>query len=170
MGITNQPVDVFKLYDMTKATTECWVWKGAWGGRTTGKRPYFMCDGHRTMAYRVVYNLVNGVTLTPEQLLLHSCDNGSWPIGCGNPQHLRIGTTKENADDRVTRQRHGLSHSVVRSIRKLLAAGRTQQQIADLYEVSRETVSAIATGRTYQQVKDANDDPSSNEDDQAAVD
>jgi DNA-binding XRE family transcriptional regulator len=158
MPTPNQPTDVFKLYDMSQTTTECWVWRGAWGGRPTGKRPYFMCDGVRTMAYRVVYGLVNGTTLTPDQSLLHSCDNGAWPIGCGNPQHLRVGTTRENANDRVERQRHGLPHSVVQAIRKLLAQGQTQLAIAELYGVSRETISAIATGRTYQQVKDTSDD------------
>ena len=152
MPSTNEPTDVFTLYDMTQANTECWVWKGAWGGRTTGKRPYFMCSGVRTMAYRVVYNLVNGVTLTPEMQLLHSCDNGAWPIGCGNPAHMRVGTVKENANDRVERQRHGMSHSTVQLIRRLLKRGETQQDIADLLTISRESVSAIATGRTYSQV------------------
>jgi len=170
MPPTNEPMDVFKHYDMTGQTTECWVWKGAWGGRENGKRPYFMCDGNRTMAYRIVYSLTHGVVLTQSQSLLHSCDNGAWPIGCGNPAHLRIGTTKENADDRVLRQRHGLSHTIVRSIRRGLANGRTQQELADLFEISRESISAIATGRTYAQVSDEDEAETSKGAESATVD
>ncbi len=45
------------------------------------------------------------------------------------------------------RERHGLPKTVVRSIRKLLDEGRTQQEIARLYGVSRECVSSISTNR-----------------------
>ena len=57
-------------------------------------------------------------------------------------------------DDMKQRQRHGLTHHAVRAIRRLLATGHTQQEIADNFGVSRETVSAIANDRLYQHVKD----------------
>jgi DNA-binding XRE family transcriptional regulator len=98
-------------------------------------------------------SLVNGVTLTPDQLILHSCDKGGYPVGCGNPAHMRIGTVQQNSDDMMDRQRHGLPKTVVRAIRTLIEQGRTQQEIADLYGVSRETISAIATTRVYKKVE-----------------
>jgi len=52
-------------------------------------------------------------------------------------------------DDMTSRDRHGLPKTARNGIRRLLSEGRTQQEIADLYGVSRETVSAIATGRVY---------------------
>jgi hypothetical protein len=101
-----------------------------------------------------VYELVHGVSLGSTQLILHSCDNGDWPIGCCNPYHLRVGTPQENSNDMIARQRHGLPHAVVRNIRRLLSEGRPQSEIAELYGISRETVSAIKTMRLHRQLPD----------------
>jgi DNA-binding XRE family transcriptional regulator len=150
----NEPVDVFKYYDMSGGPEACWVYIGnSWGGQKREPRPYFMAAGRRQIAYRWIYELVHGVTLTPDQLILHSCDNGGYPIGCGNIHHMRLGTVQDNSDDMVARQRHGMPKTVVRAIRTLLEQGRTQQDIADLYGVSRETISAIATQRAHKTVE-----------------
>jgi transcriptional regulator len=66
---------------------------------------------------------------------------------------MRLGTVQQNSDDMMERERHGLTKSVVKAIRTLLDQGRTQQDIADLYGVKRETVSAIATARVYKKVE-----------------
>src|SRR4051794_25350334 len=95
----NEPSDIFKYYRIG-TEHECWEYLGnAWGGQAREKRPYFQAAGRRQIAYRWIYELVNGVELTPEQIILHSCDHGGFPIGCGNPKHLRVGTIKENSDD-----------------------------------------------------------------------
>jgi hypothetical protein len=154
MSKVNEPSDVFKLVEM-RGPDECWPFTGqAWGGRAREPRPYFMSNSRRMIAYRWVFELVNGVTLTPDQLILHSCDNGGAPIGCCNPAHLRLGTTAENMDDMKMRERHGLPHTVVRAIRRLLEQGQTQDEIARLYGLTREVVSSIATKRVYQHVKE----------------
>ena len=150
---SNDPADVFRFYHMG-TDDECWPYTGnAWGGQAREKRPYFMARGRRQIAYRWIYELVHGVELTPDQLILHSCDKGGYPIGCGNPKHMRVGTVQQNSDDMMERERHGLPRSVVKAIRTLLEQGRTQQDIADLYGVSRETISAIATTRVYKKVE-----------------
>jgi RNA binding exosome subunit len=47
------------------------------------------------------YELTNGVI--PEELLvLHSCNNKK----CVNPNHLRLGTSQDNADDRIKANGH----------------------------------------------------------------
>lgn len=145
--MTNKPTDVFALYDMQPGD-RCWQWKGTWGGRPTERRPYYQVDGRRRIAYRWVYELVNG-PLEDSALILHACDNGGYPIGCGQPKHMRTGTHDENMKDMTDRQRHGLPTTVVRAIRRLIEQGETQQNIADRYGLSREAVSAIATQRTY---------------------
>ena len=145
----NLKTDVFKHINMTGGENSCWSWSGAVGGRAAEPRPYFQAEGRRYLAYRLVYELVTGKVLTPKELLLHSCDNGSMPIGCCNPRHLSIGTVQDNSNDMTERQRHGLPHHVVKAIRRLLSEGRTQTEVAELYGVARETVSAIATGRSH---------------------
>jgi predicted XRE-type DNA-binding protein len=147
----NELEDVFN-YIERKEPDECWPWHGPWGGRERDRRPYFWSYQQRQIAYRVVYKLVHGVELEREQIILHSCDNGSRPIGCCNPAHLRIGTVQENSNDMTLRERHGLPTNVVKHIQKLINQRRRQADIAELYGVSRETVSAIATGRVYKHV------------------
>jgi len=144
---TNTPKDVFKYIAM-KGPDECWAWTGPWGGRAEDRRPYFMAGGKRTMAYRWVWELVQG-SIDESLMILHSCDQGGYPVGCCNPKHMRQGTLQENTKDMTDRQRHGLPHMVVRAIRRLIDQGETQQNIADRYGLTREAVSAIATGRTY---------------------
>lgn len=151
---SNDPIDVFKLYEM-RGPDECWPYIGnAWGGQPREKRPYFQANGRRQIAYRWIYELVHGVELKPSQLILHSCDNGGYPIGCGCPAHMRVGDIVENAADMTSRGRVGLPPSVVRAIRSLLSQGITQQEIADRYGVARETISAIAVQRSHKHVKD----------------
>jgi hypothetical protein len=154
MAHTNEPSEVFKFYAIGN-DDECWPYVGnAWNSKeaATSRRPYFRAAGRRQIAYRWIYELVNGVELTPDQLIQHSCDNGGYPIGCGNPKHMSIGTHASNIKDMNERHRLGLPVSVVRAIRTLLLEGRTQQEIATLYGISRETVSALATQRTYKHV------------------
>ena len=150
--MSNDPIDVFKFYDM-RQPDECWPYTGrAWGGQEREKRPYFMASGRRQIAYRWIYELVHGVVLDPTQLILHSCDNGGYPTGCGNPEHMRVGTVSENSSDMTSRERHGMPKTVVRAIRTLIEQGVPQAEIAERYGVSRENISAIATGRSYKHV------------------
>lgn len=104
------------------------------------------------IAYRWVFELVNGVKLKSTDVLCHSCDRGEYPVGCGNPSHIRIGTNQDNMDDAVARERVGLPTYAVRGIKTLLAQGKTQPEIAELYGVSRERIRDIAIGHTYKTV------------------
>lgn len=147
---TNDPTDVFKLIRM-RDKDQCWEWLGTWGGRPDDRRPYFQAGHKRKLSYRWVYELVHG-SVPDGKLLRHTCDNGNAPIGCCNPAHLVPGDNQDNMNDMKSRQRHGLPHTAVRAIRKLLDQGVTQQEVADRYGVSRETISAVATGRVYSHV------------------
>lgn len=76
--------------------TGCWIWMKS-VNKATG---YGMCWGFegnpRTQAaHRVAYKLFKGPIPSDKQVL-HSCHVRC----CVNPNHLRLGTAKENADDR----------------------------------------------------------------------
>ena len=150
--VSNSPTDVFSFVVM-KGPDDCWAWSGAWGGRASDRRPYFQAAGKRRIAYRWVYELVHG-PLGDDLLILHSCDQGGYPIGCCNPHHMRTGDHDTNMKDMTDRQRHGLPATVVRAIRRLIESGETQQVIAERYGLTREAVSAIATERTYKHLAD----------------
>lgn len=148
----NSHIDVFKYIDMSEGDDACWPWKGSLRG---GKgRPYFSVDGKKLIAYRIVYELFNGEELKEGEVVRHTCDNGESGIGCCNPAHLIKGSHQDNMNDMKERERHGLPHHTVKAIRKLLSGGQqTQQEIADKFGVSRETVSWIKNERIYKHVK-----------------
>lgn len=79
---------------------ECWDWiakaKHPFGyGRMTAGR------GVNLKAHQVSYALANG-PIPSVMNVLHSCDRPS----CCNPNHLRLGTQKDNSADAVSRKRN----------------------------------------------------------------
>ena len=137
----NRPVDVFKHIDMSGGNeNECWEWKGRLNPKDN--RPYFTIAGQRRPSYAVVLELYTGEE-AKGRVARHKRDNSV----CCNPHHLIWGDHQDNMNDMKERERHGLPKIVVRAIRKLLDEGHTQSHIAELYGVSRETISSISTGR-----------------------
>ena len=163
----NQPHDVFKVIDMKSGDrNQCWPFKGELNDKGL---PYFQAAGKKSVVYRLVYELVHGI-IPDGHVVRHKCDNGADPNRvrgwvCCNPYHLETGTHQENMQDMRDRDRHGLSAHVVRNVRKLIADGRKQEDIAELYGISRQTVSDIARGVTHGHVTDDGSNHSGDEGD-----
>src|SRR5882762_2517021 len=81
-----------KLKSLTSIREDgCWMFLGPWNSHGYGHLSY---DGHVYRAHRASWELYNGPI--PDDLnVLHKCDN-RW---CINPEHLFLGTLKDNADD-----------------------------------------------------------------------
>lgn len=62
--------------------------------------PTARVDGRVMSAQRAVM-VLSGIEIPPKMCVLHSCDNPH----CINPSHLRLGTHKENMQDKVLRGR-----------------------------------------------------------------
>ena len=129
-------------------TEGCWLWTGAkerWG--------YGRCNPMRKQmtAHRYAWELTHGVTLTPDQLLLHHCDT---PL-CVRPDHLWIGTNKDNMVDCQRKGRNStaqLKPEQVRIIRRLLGT-MSQREIAALIGVKPGIICDINKGYTYNHVE-----------------
>ena len=135
---------------MTGGKDACWPWTRELNSKG---RPYYTVDGKKKLAYRVVWELTFGEELG-DRVFRHTCDNPA----CCNPYHGIAGTHEENMNDMKTRERHGLSHHMIRSVRKLLASGTmTHQQIADFTGLAKTTISEINTGKNYAHVEDEPD-------------
>ena len=116
--------------------------------------------GRKTqLASRVMCLLVYGDPPSKGYDAAHSCGKGR--DGCVNPNHLRWATRKENCSDRIIhgtanrgeKQGHNvLSEVSVKEI-KLMKGQKTQQQIADIYGVSRMTINDILNYRTWSWLK-----------------
>lgn len=76
----------------------CWEWqkyKNEWGyGRLRH-------NGKKVLAHRASYEVFKG-DFDKNLLVCHSCDNPS----CVNPDHLFLGTNKDNVDDCISKGRH----------------------------------------------------------------
>ena len=89
----------------------------------------------------------------------HDCDNPC----CINPAHLRLGTIKDNSNDRIERgrtakgEKHGRSkltnECVINIKRKLRGGTEMQVSIARDFGVSPKTISDIHTGITWSHVQ-----------------
>lgn len=114
-------------------------------------------DNKWTLAHRFSYEQNKGKV--PEGLyVLHTCDNPS----CVNPEHLYLGTYKQNAVDRESRQRgnhafgerHGRSKLSVDSVRKIREEFQTGKfsfrQLGKIYGVDGKTVADIVHNKLWQ--------------------
>ena len=84
----------------------CLEWKGNKDRDGYGRS---FRKGRDVRVHRAFYEAWYGVELTPEQVLLHSCDNPK----CFNPYHLTVGTQADNVRDMDTKKRRVSANSFV---------------------------------------------------------
>lgn len=144
--------------------TGCWQWTGA----VTSPEGRARCgDGHGKTrpAARVFYEHYRGPI--PEGMnVCHHCDNP----GCVNPDHLFLGTQKDNMQDSSRKGRRPttnkkvqgsgnamarLSEQQVSEIRGAIGAGVSVYMLSKVYGVSASTVLFIARGETWKGVPSA---------------
>lgn len=123
----------------------CWIWTASKDRDGYG---YFQVNGKACKAHRVSYAFSHG-EIPHGMLVCHRCDNPS----CVNPDHLFLGTSRDNMQDKVTKGRMvgnwGAGENVPTS--KLTEAQviairedtRSRPEIAKEYGVSRPLISLI---------------------------
>lgn len=135
-----------------KATNNCWMWQGA---RNEFGHGQSYLNGRLQGAHRVSYQLFKDDIPRTFQVL-HSCDVPE----CVNPDHLRLGSQKENiADCKIRGREHKgygenggqakLLFEQVKSIRQMLISGITGVALAEKFGVGTSTVYSIKNGRTW---------------------
>lgn len=141
--------DRFELGFMPEPNSGCWLWLG---GQTRNGYGVFHPDRLETDgAHRVAYKLY--CAEIPEGYhVLHKCDVPS----CVNPDHLFVGTRSDNMKDMWSKGRgiagRKFTREDVLEIKRLLASGKSQYQIAAVYGVSQTAISKICTGIRWKDV------------------
>ena len=130
----------------------CWLFAGAVCNRA-GHVHIAREDGSRMLAHRYSYELFHGPT--PDGLVVrHRCDVGR----CVNPDHLLVGTQKQNVHDAIQRNRRNafgrqrLTVESVLDIRERFALGEMQRTIARAYGVSKGCIHAVVHRLTWAHV------------------
>jgi hypothetical protein len=132
----------------------CWLWLGAKRNGYGIIRYY----GKLIYAHRASYESAYGA-IPDGAIVCHKCDE---PL-CINPGHFFIGSPADNVADRVSKGRTtklaGQGHHLskvgdddVRQIRKLLADGHMQREVAKMYGISEAMISGIKTRKRWKHV------------------
>lgn len=139
-----------------RSATECWEWKAS---RTKKGYGSFGFVNGTEYAHRVSWILTFGDV--PDGLFVcHRCDNRS----CVNPNHLFLGTAKDNSEDMVNKGRSivneknpmsKLKEDDVKQIRAILSSSDrpSHREIAKMFGVSSATVSLIGSNTIWKGVE-----------------
>lgn len=92
------PLQKVKKYSKPNPETGCWDWIS--GSRCHGGYGTVRTDGKKRLAHRVSYEVFVG-PIPEGKIVCHSCDNRM----CVNPEHLWIGTQKDNVKDMLDKGR-----------------------------------------------------------------
>ena len=111
--------------------------------------------GLKWLAHRFSWIATHG-PIPDGKYVCHRCDNPP----CVNPEHLFIGTAKENSHDakRKGRTRGGLPRLnpvIAAQIKRRLADGETAAQIARQLDIDYDLVFGIKSGRAWKHVEPA---------------
>lgn len=133
----------------------CMEWQAARNVKGYGQ---FSVGGRQRVATRVAYELAKG-HVPDGMLVCHTCDNPP----CCNPDHLFIGTAKENQADKARKGRCApqkgsknnnsrLHEESVKRIRELHRSGVRVTDLSRQFNVHQTTISKIVTGSTWNHI------------------
>jgi transcriptional regulator with XRE-family HTH domain len=153
----------FEQYYEIDEGSGCWIWQNEPDERGYGKIWDSDKGGHR-MAHRVAFDLYRDEELpefSPDEQVNHTCHNPA----CVNPDHLYIGTQKENMQDALNVEAWGddrprgsdvgnskLTEEHVVEIKERCIAGETQKEVAKDYPASHTMVNKIMIGEWWNHV------------------
>lgn len=138
-----------------RTSSGCWLWSGS---RLLDGYGSLNIKGLPKRAHRASWFLVNG-EIPRGTSVLHHCDNPP----CVRPDHLFLGTQRENVADRHHKGRdghsmgrpgesnanHKLTSDQVREIAARVASGETQEALAREFMVAQATISRIKHRRRW---------------------
>ena len=157
-GIKNHAPIEERFWRFIVKNESCWSWTGnkalGYGRISTGKKPYVLI-----LAHRLSWEIHNKQKIPEGMFVMHKCDNPE----CCNPDHLMIGTPKENTQDMIAKGRkrvvaplgteNGKSVLNEEKVRFIRSSDLPHAKLAKLLEVSPSCVRGVRIGRTWSHIK-----------------
>lgn len=138
----------------------CWIWTGAKNPRGYGA---FYLGGKVVNSHRASMLIFKADVLIDGMTVCHSCDNPA----CVNPDHLWVGTQKDNITDCISKKRKNTASSRGEKSGKStignaqaisifgLKGKKTRREISMEFGISMDTVSKIFNGLRWSSVTGA---------------
>lgn len=144
--------------DKTSSENGCWLWTAYIDPHGYGRTGFL---GSIKQSHRVAWELLIGSI--PEGLILRHRCNGFPNTACVNPNHLLLGTKKDNVHDALEDGTHArgensgvsvLTDKIVTLARKDAHRGIGTKEIADKLGVTQSTLHSAVSGRTWKHIDD----------------
>lgn len=158
------PARFWGMVDKSQGPAACWLWQGKtqnggygviWSGGAKGRTYY---------AHRLAWSIAHDGAEPGAMVVCHSCDNPQ----CVNPEHLFLGTPRDNYNDMRIKGRAApptarargegvggskLTEPDVREIRRKRSEGATLSALGREFGVDRTTVRDAVDGTSWAHVK-----------------
>ncbi len=140
----------FDSYWTPESNSGCWLWTGA-----VDQFGYGSLTDKTKIAHRRSWELYRG-EIPKGMCVLHHCDVPS----CVNPDHLFLGTRRDNNSDRDGKGRHvrllgenhGMSKLNAEIVRRIRKDSRYCVDIAETYGVNPSTIQRVKRGETWRHI------------------
>jgi hypothetical protein len=144
-----------RFYTRIDTSGDCWLWKA---GKDRDRYPSFFAkvDGVSfERAHRFSYAYFKG-PIAKGLSVCHKCDNPS----CVNPDHLFLGTTKENIADMMAKGRRHVNQGELsgkailteKQVRAIMLDPRPHPVLAHEYGVTASTISGIKLKTSWRHI------------------
>jgi len=153
-GLKNHAPPEERFWRFVVKTNDCWNWSGkknnGYGVLSKGSKS----DGY-FLAHRFSWSMHNQEEILSGMVVMHKCDNPS----CVNPEHLILGTSKDNTQDMIAKGRRNLKIPVgvkngkslldEEKVRFIRASNLPHAVLARMLNVSSNCVRGVRIGRTW---------------------
>jgi len=141
-----------------KSDDECWEWQGQRLSNVYGRISLGAKSLGSDGAHRVSWKIANRQEIPDGMFVMHKCDNPC----CVNPNHLTIGTPKDNSDDMIRKGRkkqviplgehNGKSLLNEEKVRVIRSSTLNHAALGRLLGVSAGCVRSVRIGRTWSHI------------------
>lgn len=140
-------IERFRASYFVHPIRKCWIWTRARSAKGYGS---MFIGGRYVSAHRASYILHRGPISDPGLYVCHRCDTPS----CVNPDHLFLGTPRDNTNDRRAKgrsgdlrgERNGRARLTPSDVAKLRASSEPTASLALTFGISVAQVRRIRTG------------------------